>query len=54
MHNSAALIHAKLTQSALCLRLFENKAIVSARTTLLYQVVREYWPEFQAELASQA
>jgi ribosomal protein S27E len=22
-------------------------------TTLLYQVVREYWPEFQAELASQ-
>ena len=22
-------------------------------TTLLYQIVREYWPEFQAELASQ-
>ena len=22
-------------------------------TTLLYQVIREYWPEFQAELASQ-
>jgi hypothetical protein len=22
-------------------------------TTLLYHVVREYWPEFQAELASQ-
>jgi hypothetical protein len=22
-------------------------------TTLLYQVVQEYWPEFQAELASQ-
>jgi len=21
-------------------------------TTLLYQVIREYWPEFQAELAS--
>ena len=21
-------------------------------TTLLYQIVREYWPEFQAELAS--
>ena len=22
-------------------------------TTLLYQIVHEYWPEFQAELASQ-
>jgi hypothetical protein len=22
-------------------------------TTLLYQIIREYWPEFQAELASQ-
>ena len=22
-------------------------------TTLLYQIVQEYWPEFQAELASQ-
>ena len=22
-------------------------------TTLLYQVIREYWPEFQAELACQ-
>ena len=22
-------------------------------TTLLYQIVNEYWPEFQAELASQ-
>jgi ribosomal protein S27E len=23
------------------------------KTTLLYQIIREYWPEFQAELASQ-
>ena len=33
-----------------------NSAAVYARhrpeTTLLYQVIREYWPEFQAELAS--
>ena len=34
-----------------------NSAAVYARhrpeTTLLYQIVDEYWPEFQAELASQ-
>ena len=34
-----------------------NAAAVYVRhrpeTTLLYQVIREYWPEFQAELASQ-
>jgi hypothetical protein len=35
-----------------------NSAAVYVRhrpeTTLLYQIIREYWPEFQAELASQA
>jgi hypothetical protein len=34
-----------------------NSAAVYVRhrpeTTLLYQIIREYWPEFQAELASQ-
>ena len=34
-----------------------NSAAVYIRhrpeTTLLYQIIREYWPEFQAELASQ-
>ncbi len=34
-----------------------NSAAVYVRhqpeTTLLYQIVHEYWPEFQAELASQ-
>jgi len=34
-----------------------NSAVVYVRhrpeTTLFYQVVQEYWPEFQAELASQ-
>ena len=33
-----------------------NSAAVYVRhrpeTTLLYQIIREYWPEFQAELAS--
>ena len=35
----------------------QNSAGVYVRhqpeTTLLYQIVQEYWPEFEAELASQ-
>ena len=46
-----------LRETALPLGARSNSAAVYVRhrpeTTLLYQIIQEYWPEFQAELANQ-